>query len=179
MDLARPTIDPAAFVAPTAQVFGEVSIGAGAVVMFAVVIRAELDVVMVGQETNVQDNVVIHVDTGFPCRIGRRVTIGHAAVVHGATVGEQALVGIRAVALNGSEIGEGAWLGAGAVLPPGKTVPSWTLAVGAPAKPVRELTEEEIRSASLGVDQYLEFGRTYGRWVDGSSNSLPNSTASK
>jgi carbonic anhydrase/acetyltransferase-like protein (isoleucine patch superfamily) len=129
--------------------------------MFGVVMRAELDIVEVGPETNVQDNVVVHVDAGFPCRIGRRVTVGHGAVVHGATVGDHALVGIRAAALNGSEIGEGAWLGAGSLLPPGKAIPPWTLAVGTPAKALRELTEEEIRSAADGVDLYLTFGESY------------------
>ena len=161
MDLAAPRIDPAAFVAPTAQLFGDITIGSEVVVMFGVVARAERDRIVVGPGTNLQDNTVLHVDEGFPAIVGRRVTIGHAAVVHGATVGDHALIGIRAVVLNGSEVGEGAWIGAGSVLTPGKSIPPWTLAVGTPAKPVRELTEDEIRSAAEGVDHYLEFGRTY------------------
>ena len=161
MDLADPAIDPTAFVAPGASLYGKVTVGERAVVMFGVVARAELDRVVIGPETNIQDNAVLHTDAGFPCVIGRRVTVGHASVVHGASVGDHALVGIRAVVLNGSEVGEGAWVAAGSLLPPGKAIPPWTLAVGIPAKPVRELTEEEIRSAAVGVDHYLEFGSTY------------------
>jgi len=161
MDLADPAIDPTAFVAPGASLYGKVTVGERAVVMFGVVARAELDRVVIGPETNIQDNAVLHTDAGFPCVIGRRVTVGHASVVHGASVGDHALVGIRAVVLNGSEVGEGAWVAAGSLLPPGKAIPPWTLAVGIPAKPVRELTEEEIRSAAEGVDHYLEFGSTY------------------
>jgi carbonic anhydrase/acetyltransferase-like protein (isoleucine patch superfamily) len=161
MDLADPAVDPTAFVAPTASLYGQVTVGERAVVMFGVVARAEMDRVVIGPETNVQDNTVLHTDAGFPCVIGRRVTVGHAAVVHGASVGDHALVGIRAVVLNGSTVGEGAWVAAGSLLPPGKSIPPWTLAVGIPAKPVRELTEEEIRSAAEGVDHYLEFGAAY------------------
>ncbi len=161
MNLAEPRIEHSAFVAPTATLIGDVTAGERAVVMFGVVCRAELDRIVIGSETNLQDNTVVHVDDGFPAIIGNRVTVGHAAVVHGATVGDGALIGIRAVVLNGSEVGEGAWVAAGSVLAPGKSVPPFTLAVGTPAKPVRELTDEEVRLASEGVDSYLEFGRLY------------------
>jgi carbonic anhydrase/acetyltransferase-like protein (isoleucine patch superfamily) len=161
MELAVPRIDPSGFLAPTARIYGDVTIGPDVVVMFGVVARAERDRIEVGAESNLQDNAVFHVDDGFPCLVGRRVTVGHAAVVHGATVGDHALVGIRAAALNGSELGEGAWLAAGSVLAPGRSIPPWTLAVGTPAKPLRELTEEEIRSAAEGVDHYLELGAAY------------------
>jgi carbonic anhydrase/acetyltransferase-like protein (isoleucine patch superfamily) len=163
MDLANPTIDPSAFIAPGAHVHGHVQIGPMAVVMFGVSARAELDRIAVGAETNVQDNAVLHCDAGYPCIIGRRVTIGHGAIVHGAAVGDHCLIGIGARALNGSELGEGAWLAAGALLPEGRAVPPWTIAVGIPAKPLRELTDEERTRASEGVDHYLELGRTYAR----------------
>jgi carbonic anhydrase/acetyltransferase-like protein (isoleucine patch superfamily) len=163
MDLATPTIDSSAFVAPGAHVHGNVQIGPMVVVMFGVSARAELDRISVGAETNIQDNSVLHCDAGYPCIIGRRVTIGHAAVVHGAAVGDHGLIGIGARALNGSTIGEGAWLAAGAVLPEGRSVPPWTIAVGMPAKPLRELTQGERRRASEGVDHYVELGRAYAR----------------
>ena len=166
MELADPTIDPSAFVAPTARIHGAVTVGALAVVMFGVVARAELDRIEIGAETNVQDNCVLHCDAGIPCLVGRRVTIGHAAVVHGATVEDHCLVGIGARALNGSHMGEGSWLAAGAVLGEGRSIPPWTIAVGIPAKPLRELTEEERVRADEGVDNYLAFGRTYGQ-IDG------------
>lgn len=159
--MTDPSIDPDAFVASTARVFGKVAVLARAVILFGAVVRAEHDAVTIGEESNLQDNVVVHCDAGYPARIGRRVTVGHAAVVHGATVGDHCLVGIGAMALNGSTLGEGSWLAAGSLLPEGKSVPPWTLALGTPAKPVRELTEEEIRRAAAGVDAYLELGSLY------------------
>jgi carbonic anhydrase/acetyltransferase-like protein (isoleucine patch superfamily) len=129
--------------------------------MFGVVIRAEADAVVVGDDTNLQDNVVVHCDEGMPTRIGSSVTVGHAAVVHGATVGDHCLVGIGAMALNGSELGEGAWLAAGSVLTEGKRIPPWTLAVGIPAKPIRDLTEDEIARQADGIAEYQRLRRLY------------------
>ena len=129
--------------------------------MFGVVMRAEMDRIVIGEETNLQDNAVFHVDAGFPLVIGRRVTVGHAAVVHGATVGDHCLVGIGSIMLNGSKLGEGAWLAAGSLLPEGREVPPWTLAAGTPARPIRELRENEIKSQDEGVDHYLRFAEMY------------------
>lgn len=165
LTLASPRVHPDAFVASTARVFGDVEIGRGAVVMFGVVIRAELDRVRVGEETNLQDNAIVHCDLGVPTSIGRRVTVGHGAVVHGATVGDRCLIGIGAIVLNRATVGEGAWVAAGSVLPEGKTIPPWTLAVGAPARPLRELTAEEIARQDNGVNDYLRFGKSY-RLID-------------
>jgi carbonic anhydrase/acetyltransferase-like protein (isoleucine patch superfamily) len=163
IDLPDPTIHASAFVAPTASVHGDVHVGPRAVLMFGVAARAELDRITIGAETNIQDNSVLHCDEDIPCTIGTRVTVGHAAVVHGATVGDHCLIGIGARALNGSELGEGAWLAAGAVLPEGRSIPPWTIAVGIPAKPLRELTDEERARQSEGVDHYLELGAYYRR----------------
>jgi carbonic anhydrase/acetyltransferase-like protein (isoleucine patch superfamily) len=138
-----------------------VTIGPEAFVLFGAVIRAELDRIEIGAQTNVQDNAVFHCDEGVPCLVGGRVTIGHGAVVHGALVGDRALVGIGAKALNRSTIGEGAWLAAGSVLTEGSTIPPWTLAIGSPARAVRKLTENEIERASEGVDHYLELAVAY------------------
>ncbi|MFO7547834.1 MAG: gamma carbonic anhydrase family protein [Acidimicrobiia bacterium] len=161
LDLALPRIHPEAYVAPTAVVHGDVSIAARAVVMFGVVIRAELDRIEIGEETNLQDGTVVHCDAGIPCLIGRRVTVGHASVVHGARIGDRCLVGIGARALNGSVLGEGAWLAAGSLLPEGREIPSWTLAIGTPAKPVRELRPDEIERQDQGVNDYLRFAASY------------------
>jgi carbonic anhydrase/acetyltransferase-like protein (isoleucine patch superfamily) len=161
LELATPLIDPTAFVAPNATVLGDVTIGPQAVVMFGVVARAELDEIAIGARTNVQDQSVLHVDEGIPCRVGDGVTIGHAAVVHGATIGDHCLVGIGARALNRSVLGEGAWLAAGSVLTEGREIPPWTLALGTPAKPVRDLTPAEVASQRDGVEQYLRFAEAY------------------
>jgi carbonic anhydrase/acetyltransferase-like protein (isoleucine patch superfamily) len=167
MELATPRIDPSAFVASNASIFGDVIIGAEAVVMFGVVIRAEVDRVTVGARTNLQDGVIVHVDRGVPCAIGADVTVGHGAIVHGATVGAHCLVGIGSRVLNGSVMGEGSWLAAGSLLPEGKSIPPWTLAVGTPAKPLRQLREVEIERQRNGVADYVEFGRLYRKLQSG------------
>ena len=149
------SIDPSSFVAPSAQIHGSVVLGPKTVIMFGAVLRAEYETITIGAESNVQDNCVFHTDEGFPIAIGSRVTVGHAAVVHGATVADHCLVGIGSIMLNGSSLGEGAWLAAGSTLTPGTDIPPWTLAAGTPARPVRELRPEEIQSQDSGVDNYL------------------------
>ncbi len=115
-----PEIHPRALIAPGAHVHGDVTIGPDVFVLFGAVIRAELDRIEIGARSNIQDNAVFHCDEGVPCLIGERVTVGHGAVVHAATVGDRALIGIGAKALNRSTIGEGAWLAAGSVLTEGR-----------------------------------------------------------
>ena len=161
MDLVTPVIHDSAFVAPGVRIFGDVTVAARAVLMFGVVVRAELDHIEIGAETNIQDNCVLHCDEGIPCLIGKRVTVGHAAVVHGATVEDHCLVGVGSRALNGSHMGEGSWLAAGAVLAEGRSIPPWMIAVGIPAKPLRELTDDERARQDEGVDQYIGFGSAY------------------
>ncbi|MGA7097430.1 MAG: gamma carbonic anhydrase family protein [Acidimicrobiia bacterium] len=160
-NIPDPQIDPSALILPGAHVHGQVSIGPRALVLFGAVIRAELDRIDIGSETNIQDNAVLHCDEDVPCVLGDRVTVGHSAVVHGARVGDRCLVGIGAKLLNDSTLGEGAWLAAGSVLAEGKTIPPWTLGVGIPARPVRELTDSEIARADDGVDHYLELMDAY------------------
>lgn len=159
--IPEPQIHRTALLAPDAVVFGQVEIGPRSFILFGAVIRAELDRIIIGSETNIQDNSVLHCDEDVPCIIGDRVTVGHLAVVHGAEVGDKALIGIGARALNNSVIGEGAWLAAGSVLTEGSEIPPWTLALGTPARVVRELTDDEIRRADDGVDHYLQVADAY------------------
>lgn len=159
--IPEPKIHPNALIAPGAHVYGDVTIDSDVFVLFGSVIRGELDRIQIGAETNVQDNSVFHCDEGVPCLVGERVTVGHASVIHGSVVESRALVGIGARALNRTTIGEGAWLAAGSVLTEGKTIPPWTLAMGIPAKPVRDLTDEEIERADEGVDHYLQLLTSY------------------
>ncbi len=161
LPMGSPTIHRRAFIAPGAHVYGDAVIRAEAVVMFGVVIRAEFDRAEVGCYSNIQDNVVMHVDEGFPCIVGDHATVGHSAVLHGATIGNHCLVGIGSLALNGSSLGDGAWLASGALLPEGRSIPPWTLAMGIPAKPVRELTEIEIERQRHGVEAYQRIATTY------------------
>ena len=148
--------------APNATVVGDVELGDRSVIMFGSVLRAEMDRIVVGPETNIQDNAVIHCDEGFPALIGARVTVGHGAVIHGATIGDHSLVGIGAVVLNGAVVGEGAWVAAGSVVMEGATIAPWSLAVGTPARFLRELTREEIARQDAGVEEYLRLARVYG-----------------
>lgn len=159
--IPEPEIDPAALIAPGAHVYGDVTIGPYAFVLFGAVIRAELDAIRIGAQTNVQDNAVFHCDEGVPCTVGSRVTVGHSAVVHGATVGDRSLIGIGSRVLNRSTIGEGAWVAAGSVVTERTEIPPWTLAVGTPARPIRDLTEAEMAKADAGVDHYLELADAY------------------
>ncbi len=149
LDGHEPALGPGAFVHEAAEVIGRVRLGARASVWPRAVIRGDTEDITVGDETNVQDGSVLHADPGFPCRLGDRVTVGHLAVVHGCTVGDGALVGMGAIVMNGAEVGAGSIVGAGAVVPEGMTVPPGTMALGVPAKVVRELTPAE-REGLLG-----------------------------
>jgi carbonic anhydrase/acetyltransferase-like protein (isoleucine patch superfamily) len=132
-----PKVHPTAFLAPGAYVVGAVEVGEGASLWFGAVARGDLERVVVGPGTNVQDGAILHADPGFPCLLGPSVTVGHRAVVHGAVVEEGALIGMGAIVLNGARIGKNAVVGAGAVVPAGMEVPEGMLALGVPARVVR------------------------------------------
>lgn len=159
--MREPRIHPGAFIAPDAQIHGDVLIDDAAVVLFGVVMRAEFDQIRIGRESNIQDGVIVHCDDGVPTTIGERVTVGHAVVVHGSTIGDDCLVGIGSRTLNHSVLGEGSWLGAGAVLTEGSRIPPWTLALGIPARPIRELTPQEIERQRNGVENYQAIAARY------------------
>jgi carbonic anhydrase/acetyltransferase-like protein (isoleucine patch superfamily) len=161
MPLARPSISPSAFIGPNGTIWGDVTINDNAVLMPGVVIRAELASVYIGSESNLQDNVVCHVDAGFPLMVGNRVTVGHQAMLHGCTIGDGALIGIGAIVLNGAVIGEGAMVAAGALVPEGREIPAGMLAVGSPAKVIRPVGEELAQKIDSGVEHYLSSARTY------------------
>nr|WP_229670670.1 gamma carbonic anhydrase family protein [Deinococcus aquiradiocola] len=129
-----PHVHTSAFVAPSADLIGRVSVARNASVWFGAVLRGDTEAVTVGEGSNVQDGAVLHADPGFPCTLHAGVTVGHRAIVHGATCGAGSLVGMGAVMLNGSRLGTGAVLGAGALLPEGREVPDGMLAVGVPAR---------------------------------------------
>lgn len=150
------------FVAPNATVVGDVELGDRVVLMFGCVLRAEADRIVVGSETNIQDNAVVHCDRGFPVVIGARVTVGHGAVIHGANIGDRCLIGIGAVVLNGAVVGEGSWVAAGSVVMEGASIAPWSLAVGTPARVLRALTPDEIARQDAGVEEYLRLARLYG-----------------
>ena len=153
--LATPRIDPTAWVHPAATVVGDVTLAAQVSVWPGAVLRGDVDLIRIGEETNVQDGAVLHCDDGQPCLIGKRVTIGHRAVVHGCTVEDGALIGIGAVVLSGAVIGAGALIAAGAVVGEGKKIPPHSLVMGVPARVLRPLSDEQRERVARGYKTYV------------------------
>lgn len=151
-----PTIHPSAFIHPRAFVCGDATLGARVSVWPFAVLRADTATIEIGDDSNVQDGTVIHVDAGVPARVGRRVAIGHRAIVHGATVEDDCLVGMGAILLNRVVVGTGSIVGAGAVCREGMTIPPNSLVLGVPGRVVRETTAEERERISRTVGAYLE-----------------------
>ena len=158
-----PTIPLSAWIAGTATVRGDVTLGEDVSVWFGAVLRGDEAPITVGPCTNVQDGAVLHVSAGCPCVVGADVTIGHGAVVHGCTVEDGALIGIRATILDGAVIGAGAMVGAGAVVPPGMHVPAGMLALGVPAKVVGPLSESQRAAGPRAVSNYVARKEMYRR----------------
>jgi carbonic anhydrase/acetyltransferase-like protein (isoleucine patch superfamily) len=159
-----PRLHAGVWVAPGAVVVGDVELGPDASVWYGCVLRGDVHAIRVGARTNLQDLCVVHVTAGrFPAEIGAEVTVGHRAVVHGCTVHDGALIGIGALVLDGAEVGEGALVGAGALVTPGTRVAPYTLVVGAPARPVRLLTDAERADQRERTLRYVETARAHAR----------------
>jgi carbonic anhydrase/acetyltransferase-like protein (isoleucine patch superfamily) len=157
----EPRVDGDAFVAPTASVIGDVTLHAGASVWYGAVLRGDVERISVGASSNVQDNCTLHADPGFPVTVGERVSIGHNAVVHGATVGDDCLIGMGATVLNGAVIGAGSLVAAQALVPQGMEVPPGSLVAGVPAKVRRELSPEEREGLTLNGTMYAELAKAH------------------
>jgi carbonic anhydrase/acetyltransferase-like protein (isoleucine patch superfamily) len=157
-----PQLGDGVFVAASASVIGDVTIGTASTIWYGAVLRGDVESIRIGSETSIQDNTVIHVDSsGFSTVVGNRVTVGHSVVLHGCRVADNALIGIGSIVLNGAEVGEGAMIAAGSLVTPGTKVPAGMLAIGSPARVKRELTEEERRHVQEGVDRYVRLGREH------------------
>ncbi len=159
---AAPQIDPTAWVAPGAVVYGRVRLKARSSIWFGCVLRGDQEWIEVGEESNVQDGSVLHVEhDGYPCILGNRVTVGHGAMVHGSTVGDGALIGIGAIVLSRCLIGEGALIAAGAVVTEGTHVPPHTLWAGCPARQLRELSESQRERLAETYRHYVNNGHAH------------------
>ena len=154
-------IHPSAFVAPGAVVAGDVTIGADASLWFGVVVRGEVEAVVIGPQTNVQDGCLLHSDEGQPCVLGARVSLGHGAIVHGATVEDEVLIGIRATVLNGARIGTGSLVAAGAVVTPGTVIPPHSLVMGMPGRVVRPVSAADRERIRRTAEHYIAFAHSY------------------
>ncbi len=141
LDGIAPTIHEDTWVAPDANLIGDVVLEEGASVWFGCTLRGDNERLTIGRGTNVQENCVFHTDMGFPLTLGENVTIGHKAMLHGCTVGDGSLIGMGATVLNGAKIGKGCLIGAGALVTEGKVIPDGTMVLGSPGKVVRELDE--------------------------------------
>jgi carbonic anhydrase/acetyltransferase-like protein (isoleucine patch superfamily) len=159
--LKTPTVAASAFVAPNVTLWGDITIEDDVVLLPGVVMRAEVSSIRVGAGSNVQDNAVFHVDEGTPLDVGKRVTIGHAAVLHGCTVGHDSLIGIGAIVLNRAVIGEHSLVAAGALVPEGKVFPPRSLVVGSPARVLRQVSDEEVDRMAKGIGFYQSFAAMY------------------
>jgi len=156
-----PQLGDGAWAAPSADLIGDVRLGARASVWFGAVIRADNTPIIVGDESNIQDGAICHSDEGFPLTIGPRVTVGHQAILHGCTVEDDCLIGMGARILNGAVIESECIVGAGALVTEGKRFESGSLIVGAPARVVREVTDEEKRMLRALIGHYAEKAARY------------------
>jgi carbonic anhydrase/acetyltransferase-like protein (isoleucine patch superfamily) len=159
----RPTLpsDGSAWVAPSAEVIGDARLGEGVSIWFGVVIRADNTPIIIGRGSNVQEGSMLHSDPGSPLTIGTSVTVGHHAILHGCTIGDNVLVGMGATVLNNAVIPENCLIGAGALVTEGKTFPPYSLIIGSPAKAVRTLTPEQVAGIAHSADHYVERGREF------------------
>jgi carbonic anhydrase/acetyltransferase-like protein (isoleucine patch superfamily) len=151
-----PQVPASTFVAETASVIGRVVLGEETSVWPGAVIRADSEPIVIGDGTNVQDNAVLHVDPGVPMSIGRNVTIGHQVMLHGCTIGDGSLIGIQAIVLNHAVIGEWSLVAAGSIVTERKTFPPRSLIMGAPAKVVRALTDEDVAMLQRAAETYVK-----------------------
>lgn len=156
-----PTIDPTAYITDSATLIGQVQVQARASVWFNVTIRGDNEPIVIGEGSNVQEGSVLHADPGFPLTLGKHVTIGHMAMVHGCTIGDGTLIGIQAVVLNGARIGKNCVVGAGALVTEGKEFPDGSMIVGSPARVVRQLTPEQIDGLRHSAQHYMDNARRY------------------
>lgn len=157
----KPQVHPDAFVAENASVIGEVEIGEGSSIWFGAVLRGDINRIVVGKFTSIQDNCVVHVDRDKPAVVGDYVTVGHGAILHGCTVGNYVLVGMNATVLDGAKIGDGAVVAAGAVVLEGQEVPPKTLVAGVPAKVIKQFDDSVIEKLKEHALRYAEYAKTF------------------
>ncbi len=156
-----PRIDPDAFIAPNASVIGNVSVGANSSIWFNTVLRADFELIAIGEDTNIQDLTMCHADTGKPLRVGNRVTVGHNSVIHGCTIEDDCLIGMGVVVMNGAVIGRGSIVAAGSVVLENTVIPEYSLVAGAPAKVKKSLDETAVLVMRASADIYKDRSKAY------------------
>jgi carbonic anhydrase/acetyltransferase-like protein (isoleucine patch superfamily) len=149
------------FVAPTATVTGDVTLGEETGIWFGAVLRGDRDRIEIGAGSNVQDNAVVHTSRGFPARIGREVSVGHGAILHGCTIGDRVLVGMGAIVMNGAVVGEDTIIAAGAVVTEGTVIPPGSVVMGVPGKVVKEITPVQKENIRKNAGSFIELAKGY------------------
>ncbi|RII84072.1 gamma carbonic anhydrase family protein [Neopusillimonas maritima] len=157
-----PNIDPDTFIFDSADIIGDVHLAAGVSIWSNVAIRGDNARITIGEGSNVQESSVLHVDEGVPLNIGRRVTVGHQAMLHGCTIQDGALIGMQAIVLNHAVVGRNCLIGAGAIIPEGREIPDGSLVVGV-GKILRQLSDEEIQTMHANTQHYIDRGHEYKR----------------
>ncbi|NLW17967.1 MAG: gamma carbonic anhydrase family protein [Firmicutes bacterium] len=147
------------FVAPSADVIGDVTVGAGSSIWYQAVLRGDMAPIIIGEQSNIQDGCLVHVATDYPVRVGNYVTVGHGAILHGCTVEDGVLIGMGAIVLDGAVIGEGSIIGAGALIPEGKVIPPRSLVVGVPGKIIRQLDDAKAAELIAHAEKYAKLWR--------------------
>ena len=158
-----PKIDPSAFIHESAEIIGKVIIGKNVSVWPNAVIRGDIEEIIIGDRTNIQDNTVIHTDIGSPTVLGSGISVGHSVILHSCSVKDSCLIGMGSILLEGAVIEEECLIGAGALVSPGKTMPRGSLVLGIPAKVKRTLNAEEIKHIAKNAEDYLKLAKSYLR----------------
>ncbi|MDR2507000.1 MAG: gamma carbonic anhydrase family protein [Candidatus Accumulibacter sp.] len=164
-----PKIDPESWIAPSADVIGQVTIGKNASVWWNCTVRGDVDKIFIGENTNIQDNSVVHTNRGIVVVIGNNVTVGHKVMLHGCSIGDNVLIGMGAVILNNAVIGKNSIVGAHSLVTEGKVFPEGSMIMGTPAKLVRPLTERELASLRDSADRYAKKWQLYRDKLSGPS----------
>mgnify|MGYP001767373660 CR=1 FL=1 len=159
----RPRIDGPHWIADSATVIGSVVLQADASIWFNAVVRGDRDWITIGERSNIQDGAVLHADPGVPLTLGRGITVGHLAMLHGCTIGDGSLIGIQATILNRAIVGRQCLIGAKSLVPEGAVIPDRSLVIGTPGKVVRQLSDEEVASLARSAESYAENWKRYAR----------------
>ena len=163
-------IHDTAFIAPGAVVLGDVTIGENSGIWYNAVVRGDRDSIVIGKESNIQDNAVVHLGSGYPVEIGDHVTIGHGAIVHGCKIGDNTMIGMGAILMNGCKIGKNCIIGAGALVPEGMVIPDNSVAVGVPARVIKTIRDDQLAHNIENAEAYVEMGRQHAALVSDAEN---------
>lgn len=156
-----PRIDESTYISESVDIIGDVTIEENANIWFGTRLRGDMNKIVIGKNTNIQENTVVHVDKNCPCLIGKDVTIGHGAIIHGCEICDNVVVGMGSIILNNAKIGKNTIIGAGSLITQGKVFPEGVLILGNPAKVVRELSEAEIESIKNSANNYVNLSKKY------------------